>query len=152
MVFVFIVRGGPDIFHVAAAPALARGAGAQGARLQLIAVADGLGRVPGQIVAPRRRPDRVRAHAIARRLSRIGRETGVRAVVGIGVIEDGPHMVGDVANVAQLILLPPPGPDHPRLALAPVSLVAHLASSCLWRGGWRMGASGSDGGAPTCRD
>ncbi|MNE26325.1 hypothetical protein D3C80_1196860 [compost metagenome] len=55
---VVVLRIGPDVVNVAAAPALARGAGPQGPQLQVIAGADGLGRVPGQIVAPRRRPDR----------------------------------------------------------------------------------------------
>ncbi|MNX84407.1 hypothetical protein D3C86_1162040 [compost metagenome] len=56
-------------------------------------------------------------------------------------------MVGDVGRVAELILLPPSRGDDPGLALVPVCVarVVHLASSCLWEGGWRTGASGSDG-------
>ncbi|MNS48911.1 hypothetical protein D3C72_814970 [compost metagenome] len=57
-------------------------------------------------------------------------------------------MVGDVGGVAELILLPSSRGDDPGLALVPVCLprVVHLASSCLREGGWRTGASGSDGG------
>ncbi|MNS72537.1 hypothetical protein D3C72_1059520 [compost metagenome] len=62
-------------------------------------------------------------------------------------------MVGDVGGVAVLVLLPPSRGDDPGLALVPVCLprVVHLASSCLREGGWRTGASGSDGGFPFFR-
>src|SRR5690606_31805059 len=74
----------------------------------------------------------------------------------------GPHMVGDVGRVAVLVLLPPAGGDDARRLLMPVflgpvilgpvllsparSLIVHRAASCLKGGGWRTGASGSDGG------
>src|SRR5690606_3778272 len=61
----------------------------------------------------------------------------------------GPHMVGDVGGVAVLVLLPPPGGDDARRLLMPVFLphFVHRAASCLKGGGWKTGASGSDGGA-----
>ena len=58
----------------------------------------------------------------------------------------GADVVGDVGRVAVLVLLPPSRGDDPGLALVPVCRVVHLASSCLLEGGWRTGASGSDGG------